>query len=130
MSVDYNIDFAAHEHLEVLFKNLIGKAEDLTNEYLDRTASKVMMDEIIGLIRIGKRGGPHAKQSSPLRHKMINLGFIVSTKPKFGYLIFPDEGKGPRNPLEQMFMSKGAMKADKTIIEGLTRVLEQASELN
>lgn len=129
MAVDYNIDFAAHEQLEALFKSLIGKAETLTNEYLDRTASKVMMDEIVGLIRIGKRGGPHAKQSNPLRHKMINLGFIVSTKPKFGYLIFPDEGKGPRNPLEQMFMSKGAMKADKTIIEGLTRVLEQASEL-
>lgn len=84
-----------------------GDTEKVINEYLVEAAKDVNM-AIVGLIPESDGKKVHAKQSSPLQNKMINLGFVIETKSKFYYLYFPDQAQGTssKNKPDE-FMRKG-----------------------
>lgn len=126
MSVEYNLKLEDNEKLVEQFQRLAEKSETLTNEYFDKVAAKLMMEKIIGFMPRSEARKKHAKDSNPLSKKLVNLGFVIKSKNQFGYLVFPDEGKGYRNPVAQEFSVKGAEEASPGIEDGLLEVLERA----
>lgn len=125
------VEFDASKKLEEVFKNLPDNAEHLINEYFEKEAAKNMMQEIIGLTPVSKKNKRHAKNSDPYKAEMFNLGFRIyakggaaNSKNSFGYLVFPNDGRGPRNHTAQQFFERGAEKAEKDkIIDDLLEIL-------
>ena len=134
--LEYNLDLDNHTQLVERFKKLGEQAERLTNDYFERTASKKMMESIIGFIPVSKKNKKHARNSNPLKRELENLGFTIkskggaaSNKGSFGYLIFPDEGRGFRNPLAQNFSGLGAEAVEPSIVEDLIRIFDEQLNL-
>lgn len=138
MTVEYNIDYSAIEELEKKFEQIPGKVESMINSYLHKDGAKVTIRDITGLIRLSKpskgaeENRPHAKHSKWSKVEKINLGFVVkarggaANKPgSFGYLVFPNEGRGPRNPLEQRFMERGLHQSVDELISNLSNLAEE-----
>lgn len=125
------VNFDESKKLGEVFKNLPANAENLVNEYFEKEAAKNMMQEIIGLTPVSKKNKRHAKNSDPYKPEMFNLGFRIyakggaaNKKNSFGYLVFPNDGRGPRNYTAQQFFERGAEKAEKDkIIDDLLEIL-------
>ncbi|HDR4840249.1 TPA: hypothetical protein QCR21_006057, partial [Bacillus cereus] len=56
-------------------------------------------------------------------------GGAANKKGSFGYLVFPNEGRGSHNPLEQRFAERGIVNARPRILaelhKGVDKVLEE-----
>lgn len=121
------------EDLEKL-KGKIGQlnehAEDEINAILHTESIKEVPRSVQQLINISaKRKGTHARQGRPFKAEPFNLGFFVQSYPRYGYLIFPDEGRGIRNPVKQDFTQRGIDKEHPKIVnkllEGLTKRIQK-----
>ena len=82
------------------------------------------MQAIIGFMPVSKREKRHAKHSNPLKERMFNLGFDIvakggaaKNKGSFGYLVFPNEGRGPHNPVAQEFFERGLASREEIILD-------------
>lgn len=124
MLTKYEFRYEDSQQIEAWFKQHGQAVEDITNDYLDQKGSKEIIDSIIEFMPVSKRNKKHAKHSNPLKKQMINLGVIILSKPKYGYLVFPNEGRGFRNPIAQHFAEKGLEKASGPIIAGLAKEIE------
>lgn len=132
--VRYEIDYKEVETLEEKFRKLPGNVERIINGYLHVEGVETTTEEITRLIRRSNPWTPksrHARDSNWSRSEEFNLGFNIkaaggaANKPgSFGYLVFPNEGRGPRNPLEQRFMERGLDKSVPKIIQGLNDLVE------
>jgi hypothetical protein len=132
MSVKYEFDYQEVDKLEKKIKRIPGNIENIINSYLHHDGAKIVVDEITEEMPMSKvRNKRHAKTSRWSRVEKDNLGFTV--KPKggaanrpfsFGYLVFPNEGRGPHNPLEQRFMEEGLEKATPRIIQDIHELLD------
>lgn len=121
------------EDLEKLEKNLSrlgNESETAVNEILHEMGAETVTQDVTDLLHVSVKNKQHAKFSKPFETNPINLGFIFRTKGgaaknknSFGYLVFPDEGRGPRNPLEQNFAGRGIDKARPKIIDELQEVI-------
>ena len=109
-------------------KEVPGKAEQLVNAALKARGMKLMIQGIVGFMPVGDRNTKHAKTSSPLSGKMDNLGFEIKPKRQFYYLVFPNQGEGPRNPLAKRFFEKGADDSSDKILDEVIKALEEANE--
>lgn len=119
------------EKLEGALKNIHEGGEDLVNKVLHDESTKSAPKSIQGLINIGARKkGTHARNSKPFKTDTFNLGFFIKTKGgaaknkgSWGYLIFPDEGRGIRNPREQNFTERGLEKERPKTVDRLMEVI-------
>ncbi|WP_188453797.1 hypothetical protein [Virgibacillus oceani] len=126
MSVEYEVDYQAIEQLEEKFKKVPGNIENIINSYLHTDGAAKTVKHITHLMPVSVRDTPrHAKYSKWARVEKFNLGFTIKPKggaasnlSSFGYLVFPNEGRGPHNPLEQRFMEGGLESSINDILYG------------
>lgn len=130
--IEFQLNDEQAKKLEDAMANIGAESEDLVNKILKTKGTKLMMQHIIRFIPQSSLNKRHAKQSNPLRNKMLNLGFetkskggAANKKNSFGYLVFPNEGRGPRNPVAQQFVERGAETANEFILEELIDAIEK-----
>lgn len=131
MSVKFELDYKAIERLEKKMMQLPGKMEGAANDVLHVDGVRIATEEITRLLPVSKQNGKirnkrHAKYSNWSRSEKINLGFVIKSrggaankKGSFGYLVFPNEGRGAHNPVEQRFMERGLEAATSKILSKL-----------
>lgn len=131
----YEIDFSKSLEIEKKMALIPDKSEKLVNQVLRAKGTRTMMDSIIDLMPRSNKNKQHAKDSKPLTFRMRNLGFEVVAKGgaanrpgSFGYLVFPDEGRGPHNPIKQAFFKRGGDAANEKIQDDVIEALERAHE--
>lgn len=126
----FEIEAEDLEKLEEKLSKLGDESEPIVNEVLHGMGVETVTKDVTDLLPVSSRSKKHAKFSKPFTHDPVNLGFIFKTrggaaknKRSFGYLVFPDEGRGPRNPVEQDFTGRGINRAKPKIINELTEVI-------
>lgn len=140
MSNYIELDYSKSLELEQKLKALPGKAEYETNNYLWSKAGNILKKGVYERMprsQYKKYGKPktHAKDSESLEIIRYNLGVKLQTKIKprsqdFGYLIFPDEGRGikQKNKGAQEFFSKTLENKSDEITNGLLNHLDKKIE--
>lgn len=140
MSVKFELDYKAIERLEMKMAKLPDKMESATNDVLHTDGIRIATEEITKLIPVSTRKGKirnkkHAKHSNWSKSEKINLGFVIKArggaankKGSFGYLVFPNEGRGAHNPVEQRFMERGLEAATPKILAKLHEKIDQILE--
>lgn len=111
------------------------RAEEAVNKALHTDGVKIVTEEMTNLIPISKRQKKHAKDSRWYTHKTGNLEFIVKSKGgaankkgSFGYLVFPDEGRGPNNPTAQNFSARSIQKSTPKVLQKIHGALDKIIE--
>ncbi len=119
---------------------LPGRMEQVINGVLHSEGIEIATEEITKLIPVSKwynqvRNKKHAKTNNWSRSEVGNLEFTIKAKGgaankpgSFGYLVFPNEGRGSSNPLEQRFAERGLQKATPRIFEALNRNIDKVLE--
>lgn len=140
MSVRFEFDYAQLSELEQKMARLPDRMEAVINDTLHVQGIKIATEEITKLIPVSRQNGRvrnknHAKMSSWSKSQKHNLGFTITTKGgaakkngSFGYLVFPNEGRGPHNLVEQRFMERGLEKAVPKILEVLNENIDRVLE--
>lgn len=73
----------------------------------------------------GHRKGAKTAGLGIFKHEVKGLTLTVKAPGKYGYLVFPDEGRGSSNPREQRFMVRGSEQAaDKIVEQCIARLAE------
>ncbi|UFU00368.1 hypothetical protein KO561_05325 [Radiobacillus kanasensis] len=123
--VKYEVDYKAIEQIEEKFKKIPNNIEGIINSYLHNEGAAKTVKHITHLMPISIRDKRHARNSKWWKIEDFNLGFTVkarggaaSNPGSFGYLVFPNEGRGPHNPLEQRFMEGGLESSINDILFG------------
>lgn len=121
--------------LENYFKTMPDEFESMTNKFM-HTYAYTMRTDIQRSFSVGHThpGGMHARTSDSLEIGELYLGFYVKTRAtrtignwrEYGYLIFPEEGRGPYNPVRQAFFDNAKTKHEPLIFERLKAILERA----
>ncbi|MBC1616424.1 hypothetical protein HB904_09500 [Listeria booriae] len=119
-----------------------GNVEKAINQSLEREGAPLAIEGIIMRMPVSQRGAKavrekkHAKYSNPLLKRMENLGFEIvakggasSKKGSFGYLAFPDEGRGSSNPVAHHFFNDGMNDRTPRILDALNEALDRAIDL-
>lgn len=130
----YEIDFKDVQILEEKIKQLPNVAETEINKVLHTDGIELVEKHVTRLIPVSKRKKntpwylqnrktKHARDTDWSKNEKENLGFTVKTKGgaannkgSFGYLVFPDQGRGQP---EQNFTERGAENALPHIINKL-----------
>ena len=130
------VEFDDLSSLHDKIKQLPNIAERAINDVLHSEGIEIVTQEMTNLMPKSKDNKRHAKDSKWSKSEEHNLGFVVKTrggaaknKGSFGYLVFPDEGRGPFNPWQQNFSSRAAQKASPKILEKLHGTLNELLEL-
>ncbi len=130
---ELTIDFSDCKELEEKMKKLPHATQYAINEYLWDKAGPILEKEVYKRMPRSKyvhysknKPKSHAKDSDSLEQIKFNLGIKVQTKTKpkskdFGYLIFPDEGRGikQRKKGGQEFFNKSLEAKKKKIADEL-----------
>ncbi|UII56712.1 hypothetical protein LS684_04400 [Cytobacillus spongiae] len=136
MSAEFNIDFEQLSILEEKLSRLPGNIEEVINDVLHNEGIKLATEEITKLIPVSRwknktRSKNHAKFSKWSKSEKHNLGFTIKAKGgaankkgSFGYLVFPNEGRGVHNLVEQHFMERGLENALPQILEILSNRID------
>ncbi|WJE54325.1 hypothetical protein QRE66_08845 [Bacillus cereus] len=140
MSV-FNLEFEQLQRLEEKMMQLPNKMEPTINNILHTDGIRIATEEITKLIPVSRskwsvRNKTHAKNSNWSKSEKLNLAFRVlsrggsaNKKGSFGYLVFPNEGRGSHNPLDQRFAERGIENATPKILEklheGVDKVLRE-----
>ncbi|MBO0586458.1 hypothetical protein I2484_03980 [Sporosarcina sp. E16_8] len=113
-------------------KLIPGKAEQAINEVLHVEGVRIATEQITNLLPVSKRHKNHSKNSNWAKSRTGNLEFTVltkggaaSNKGSYGYLVFPDEGRGRSNPTAHHFMQRGLDAATPIIVEKMSEKLTQ-----
>lgn len=140
MSVQFDINYKEVDQLLEKVKRLPDNVEKTINTVLHQYGINKVVQFITRDMPMSERSKRHAKVSDWSKSEKGNLQFTIKAKGgaankkgSFGYLVFPNEGRGPHNPLEQRFMESGLYKAtpqvlaelNETVDERIRRELEQ-----
>jgi hypothetical protein len=142
MTVQYRLDYGDFSRLSPNLARLGDKAEKTLNKSLEKHTERLIVPLITNLIpdsswkNRGLTDKVHAKETEWHKIDMGNLeatikskGGAANKKGSFGYLVFPDEGRGPHNRIEQRFMEKGMEQGTPALVdaiqEDLLRVIEE-----
>ncbi|UYL94162.1 putative tail component [Geobacillus phage vB_GthS_PK5.2] len=140
MGVKFELDYEAIKRLEMKMAKLPDRMERATNDVLHTDGIRIATEEITKLIPVSTRKGKirnkkHARHSNWSKSEKINLGFVIKArggaankKGSFGYLVFPNEGRGAHNPVEQRFMERGLEAATPRILAKLHEKIDQILE--
>ena len=130
------IEFDDLSSLSELIKQLPGRAEQAINQVLHTDGIEIVAEEMTNLISVSKSDGKHAKNSKWWASEVGNLSFVVKSrggaankKGSFGYLVFPDEGRGPFNPMEQNFSGRSLQRSTPKIMEHLHSALDNLLQI-
>lgn len=137
-SVNFHLDYEEIKRLEALLQEIPNKAEKAINEVLWDQGIETLTDDVTRFIP-KSRGSKkrHARDSDWSKSSTFNLGFLMvskggaaSNKNSFGYLIFPDEGRGIKNNTAHDFTGKGTNMAQPKIMDilttNITKTIEEA----
>ena len=128
MSVKFEIDYSQIEELEEKMKQIPENVENIINTYLHKEGVERTTKDITSLINVSRptngKSKRHARNSKWSKSEKDNLGFTLKSRGVYDYLVFPNEGRGPRNPLEQKFMERGLKKSTPHVLQGLNEVLD------
>lgn len=133
----FQINSEQMNELESKLEQLHGIGESLINDVVHTEGIEMLTDDILRHVRVSRtsRTGKHARDSEPFKAITFNLGFLLVTKGgaarnknSFGYLVFPDEGRGYRNPIEQDFTGRGSEMATPRIMDILNQRLTEKIE--
>lgn len=129
------VEFDDLTSLSELIRQLPNRAEQAINQVLHTEAIEIAAKEMTNLLPISKANGRHAKNSKWWTSEARNLEFVVKSrggaankKGSFGYLVFPDEGRGPSNPWEQNFSGRSLQRSTPKILEKLHGTLNNLLE--
>lgn len=112
------------EKLESKISQLGEIGEEEINKVLHTESIKNVPNTIQQLINVSvKRKGTHARHGKPFKTETFNLGFLIENRPLFGYLVFPDEGRGPKNKIRQDFTGRGIREERPKVVNRLMEVL-------
>jgi hypothetical protein len=140
LSAKFDLDYDELLRLEQKLGRLPNKLEEVVNDFLHSDGIEIATEEITKLIpnsqwknrRLTKA---HAKTSKWSKSEKHNLGFTIKSRGgaankrgSYGYLVFPNEGRGPHNPLEQRFMERGMKNATPKVLVRLSVPIEKALE--
>lgn len=139
---ELSINYEDIKKLEGKFKKLPNTAEYEINDYLWSEAGEILQKEVYSKMPRSiykhyskKQPKTHAKDTDSLEIVKYNLGVKVQTKTKprskdFGYLIFPDEGRGIRQRKKgsQEFFNKSLESKGKDVVDGLSEHLDKKIE--
>lgn len=125
----FQIDLKQSQELESKMKQVPENAERLVNEVVHTKGSKYALEGIIEFMPLSDRDKAHAKLSNPLKIILINLGFEVLPKPKFRFLVFPNDGLGRSNPVARQFFEKGLDSRSEKILNEVMAALQKAIEI-
>lgn len=139
---ELTLNFKDLVKLQEKLKLLPQKAEYEVNNYLWSEAGNVLEKEVYKRMPRSQykhygKGKPksHAKDTESLEIIRYNLGIKVQTKIKpkskdFGYLIFPDEGRGLKQKKKgsQEFFKKSLESREDKVIEDLSSHLNKKIE--
>jgi hypothetical protein len=140
LSAKFELNYEQIAELEQKLSRLPGKAEEAINEVLHTDGIEMVTEEITKLLPVSRirnriRNKQHAKTSKWSASEKHNLGFTIKSKGgaanrrgSFGYLVFPNEGRGAHNLVEQRFMERGLEKATPRILERLNERIEKVLE--
>jgi hypothetical protein len=140
LSIRFELDSREIERLEQKMKRLPDKMEDVVNETLHNDGVSIATEEITKMIpnsqwKNRSLSKAHARTSKWSKNENHNLGFTIKSKGgaankkgSFGYLVFPNEGRGSHNPIEQRFMERGMEKATPKILEKLNENIDKTLE--
>lgn len=144
MSYNETIFELSYENIEIIKKKfgmLPRKAEYELNNYLWNDANKILSKKVMQNMprsrrnksKIKKAPKTHAKDVESLEDIRYNLGIKVRTKLKptskdFGYLIFPDEGRGKHQSRSQEFFNKSLNSETNKIKSGIIKHLNKKIE--
>lgn len=138
-----SLDYTEIVKLEERIKALPKKAEYEINNYLWNNAGNILQKQVYANMprsnknksKVKKAPKVHAKNSDSLDKETFNLGIRIQThlKPRskdFGYLIFPDEGRGKhqRRKGAQEFFGRALDKRTDEIADGLLNHLDKKIE--
>ncbi|HHL0974715.1 TPA: hypothetical protein ACQUHP_006533 [Bacillus cereus] len=136
----FDLDYTAIEKLEEKMRLLPSKMEPVINRILHTEGVQIATEEITKLIPVSRskwsvQNKVHAKHSNWSKSEEMNLGFKIKArggaankKGSFGYLVFPNEGRGSHNLLEQRFAERGIQNAKPKILEKLHKGIDQVVE--
>lgn len=136
---ELTVDYTKLVKLEEKMKLLPKTCEYETNHYIWNEAGNIFEKEIYrrmprSVYKHYSKNAPktHAKDTESLEIIRYNLGVKIQTKLKprskdFGYLIFPDEGRGIRQKKkgQQNFFGKSLESGENQVIDGLTNHLNK-----
>lgn len=137
------LDYSEIAKLEERIKALPKKAEYEINYYLWNNAGNILQKQVYANMprsnkdksKVKKAPKVHAKDSDSLDKETFNLGVRIQThlKPSskdFGYLIFPDEGRGKHQKRKgaQEFFGRALDKRTNEIADGLLNHLDKKIE--
>lgn len=130
MSVKFELDFESFEEIRNRIGAIGSDIETELNQILKDEGKKTIEPSITNLIPVSryskgsKKRGPHAKESRWSKQELGNLEITIKAKGgaankpgSFGYLVFPNEGRGPRNHVAQHFMESGRDLAIPELVE-------------
>lgn len=139
--VEMSLDNKDIEKLIEKFKALPQKAEFEINSFLWNQAGNILQKRVMQNLprsnrdksKYKERPKTHAKDDDSLDKIPFNLGIKVQTRlqPKlkdFGYLIFPDEGRGKHQSSSQEFFNKALVSETSKINDGLLEHLNKKIE--
>lgn len=137
----YSLESKDIEILQEKLKLLPKKAEYEMNNYFWNTAGDILKKRVMQNLPRSNRNKSnyknspksHAKDVESLDKISFNLGIKVQTKLKpkskdFGYLIFPDEGRGKHQSRSQEFFNKALETETEKIKEGLLEHINKKIE--
>lgn len=125
--VKFQLNTEESERIEKAMALIPEQSERMVNDVLKSKGAKKAVQSIIGFMPISNRNKAHAKNSNPLKEIFINLGFEITPKPRFRYLVFPNDGRGRSNPVRQQFFESGLEKVTDSILDDIVLALEEAS---
>lgn len=138
MAVSFDLDSLAITRLSEAIKTLPNKAEKVINQTLLKKGSKSIEERITPLIPMsrerdgsGVRIKEHARnikwsaaeQKENLSVTVKTKGGAANKKGSFGYLVFPNEGRGKYNTRSIEFMEAGRNLAIPKVIDDLEQQL-------
>lgn len=136
MSTNIKIQFDEKDlkNLEEYFRKLGPEFETRTQKFMD-TYRGHMAKDIKKTIPISRYhyDNRHAQTHKSINDERLYLGFYLKERSarkinnwrEYGYLIFPEEGRGPYNPVAQEFFKKGAERHEPIILERLKSILDR-----
>ena len=99
--------------------------ESKLNEYLHTKGGQYAIQGIIGFMPKSDRKKAHAKERSSLKSRNFNLGFEISPKSPYKYLVFPDQGIGKNNPVAQELFQKGLGSKEDKIFNDVIKIIDE-----
>lgn len=121
------------DELQQAMKDYEGDASLIVQQVYKEFASEEIKQDIVGA-SVFPASGRHfkghargAKETGPklFSQEISGMSLTVIARGKWGYLIFPDEGRGKHNPRAHHFMQAGLEKAAPEITE---RILAKLTE--